>query len=324
MPHPLITSVTPTHAVEGGRCVLRGTFDALTLPPAVTLGGVPARVAASSGSRLVVVVPGEVDGGPVSIGIADVDTGVGITVGYVWATGLHQVDSPVFGPDGHLFLTYSGPRGQESPVSVFRVSRQGTREPYSTGIVNATSTTVGPEGALYVSSRFEGTVYRVEPDGSREVVARDLGVACGLAFDAEGVLHVGDRSGSVFRVRDGRPERFATLPASVAAFHLAMGPQGDLFVTGPTLATRDPVYRITPDGTVTQLPWMFGRPQGLGFDRGGVLHVVEALAGASGVYRLVDGRPPELVVSGPSLIGVAFGPAGQMVVCSNDTAYWFD
>jgi len=56
-----------------------------------------------------------------------------------------------------------------------------------------------------------------------------------------------------------------------------------------------------------------------------VLHVVDALAGASGLYRFADlDAAPELVVSGAGLIGVAFGPDDQLVVASNETAYRFD
>ena len=75
---------------------------------------------------------------------------------------------------------------------------------------------IGPDGLLYVSSRFEGRVYRVFDDGTYEVMASDLGVACGLAFGADGTLYVGDRSGTVFRVdHKGRTEVFASVPASV-------------------------------------------------------------------------------------------------------------
>ena len=44
----------------------------------------------------------------------------------------------------------------------------------------------------------------------------------------------------------------------------------------------------------------------------------------SGVYRFadVDGTP-EMVVSGGSLVGIAFGPQGELVVTSNETAYRF-
>ena len=71
------------------------------------------------------------------------------------------MDNPVFDRDGNLYVTYSGTRGQEVPVSIFKVRPNGTRETFSSGIVNATSMAIDPEGRLYVSSRFEGTVYRV-------------------------------------------------------------------------------------------------------------------------------------------------------------------
>ena len=67
----------------------------------------------------------------------------------------------------------------------------------------------------------------------------------------------------------------------------------------------------------------FGRPQGLAFDPSGVLHVVEALAGSSGVYAMRPGRDPELVVAGAGLVGLAFGPGGELVVASNGSVYSF-
>jgi hypothetical protein len=70
-----------------------------------------------------------------------------VSVGGAWATGLHQVDNPVFDFDGNLFVTYSGSRGQETPVSIFRVTRGGTREPFVSGIVNPTSMAIGPMGS---------------------------------------------------------------------------------------------------------------------------------------------------------------------------------
>ncbi len=63
-------------------------------------------------------------------------------------------------------------------------------------------------------------------DGSVSTVATDLGVACGIAFNREGELFVGDRSGSILRVSDGQASVFASIPSSVAAFHLAFGPDG--------------------------------------------------------------------------------------------------
>ena len=327
MARPTIASVTPPRAVAGGRITLRGSGFSVDTIPEVTVGGQRALVSFASSSRLVISVPPDVDGGPAAIRIEDPAGATAyVSVGGSWATGLHQVDNPVFDAAGNLFVTYSGSRGQESPVSIFRVTRAGTREPFVSGIVNATSMAIGPDGLLYVSSRFEGAVYRVTDDGKHELVASELGVACGLAFDGDGGLYVGDRSGTIFRVRDNRAEPFATLPPSVAAFHLAISHGGELFASGPTLSTYDHVYRIGPDGNVRSVLATFGRPQGLAFSPDeGVLHVVDALAGRSGLYRMkdLDGEP-ELVVAGSGFIGVAFGPAGELVLASNDTAYRFD
>ena len=281
------------------------------------------RVVYASPSRLSAIVPAGLDAGRAPVRIAGVAGATAyIDVAAPFAAGLHQVDSPVFDRAGNLYVTFSGTRGQQVPVSIFRVTPNGTRETFSSGIVNPTSMAIDPEDRLYVSSRFEGTVYRVSADGSVESFATDLGVACGLAFAPDGTLFVGDRSGTVFRVdRAGRAEAFATLPPSVAAFHLTRGPDGALYVTGPTLSSCDVLYRIDSDGQVTTRYARFGRPQGLAFDPSGTLFVVEALAGSSGLYRVPPEGDPELVLAGSGLVGVAFDHHGVVVVASNETAY---
>jgi sugar lactone lactonase YvrE len=324
---PVLTSLEPVRVVEGGRLWLRG--DGFPQPESttdlVTIGGVPARMSFAAPDRLAVVVPAGLEGGETPVKVAWLP---GATlyarVGSLIATGIHQVDNPVIDAGGNVYATYSGSRGQEATVSIFRITRKGAREPFVHGLVNPTSMALGPDGSLYVSSRFEGRVYRVLDDGTYEVVASDLGVACGLAFGADGTLYVGDRGGSIFRIeRGGRTETFATIPSSIAAFHLAMSPDGVLYVSAPTLASYDSVRRITPDGRVEALDIPFGRPQGLAFDPNGVLHVVEALAGSSGVYAIRPDREPELVVAGAGLVGITFANNGAMVVASNESVYSF-
>jgi sugar lactone lactonase YvrE len=320
-----VTAIHPLSAIEGGRLTIEGSEFPVDGPilPEVRIGPQRARLVFASSTRLVAIVPPGLEGGRATVRVGE---GSGVTafvdVGVPFAAGLHQVDNPVFDRDGNLYVTYSGTRGQQVPVSIFRVRADGTRETFSSGIVNPTSMAFDPQGRLHVSSRFEGTVYRVAPDGSAEPFATDLGVACGLTFAPDGTLYVGDRSGTIFRVdRDGHAVMFATLPPSVAAFHLAIGPDLALYVTGPTLASYDSLYRVAADGTVTTRYAAFGRPQGLAFDRRGSLHVVEALAGSSGLYRVPPEGEPEMVLTGPGLVGVAFDGRGGLVVSSNDTAY---
>lgn len=330
MPPPRITAVHPARAIEGGRVTIRGQDLASDAPgaplPDVRFDLSPARVVYVSRHAVSVIVPAALDGGRTSVSVGDAPgTAAFIDVGRPVATGLHQVDSPVVDGDGTLFATYSGTRGERSPVSVFRIRADGFREPFVTGITNATSLALSPDGRLYVSSRHDGAVYRVADDGSFEVLVKELGTACGLAFSQDGTLYVGDRSGTVFRIAtSGRATPFATLPASVAAFHLAWGPDDGLYVSVPTLSTCDRVYRIDRAGNVEPVAAAFGRPQGLAFDAGGVLHVVDALAGASGLYQVNADRTRTLVLAAPNLIGVTFDRAGGLVAASSDTAYSFD
>ena len=73
-------------------------------------------------------------------------------------------------------------------------------------------------------------------------------------------MFVGDRSGTIYRVNEiGEGTSFATLEPSMAAYHLAFGPDGHLYVTGPTLSSFDSVMRISPDGEVTRFFSGLGR-----------------------------------------------------------------
>ena len=323
MSPPRVTAIHPLRAIEGGRIDIEGSGFVIgdEYPPEVRVGDARVRLVYASSTRLGVLLPSGLESGRAAVRVADAPPAF-IDVAAPFATGLHQVDNPVFDRDGNLYVTFSGTRGQQVPVSIFRVRPNGTRETFSSGIVNPTSMAIDPQGRLYVSSRFEGTVYRVALDGSAESFANDLGVACGLAFARDGTLFVGDRSGTIFRVdRAGKATTFASLPASVAAFHLAVGPDDALYVTGPTLSSYDALYRVGANGEVTTRYAGFGRPQGLAFDTHGTLHVVEALAGVSGLYRVPPTGDPELVLAGPGLVGVAFDPHGGLVVSSNETAY---
>jgi hypothetical protein len=58
-------------------------------------------------------------------------------------TGVHQVDSPAFDSQGRLYCTMSGSRGTRAPVPLYRVTRDGVREPIAVEIANPTGARVG-------------------------------------------------------------------------------------------------------------------------------------------------------------------------------------
>src|SRR5262250_3836386 len=146
--------------------------------------------------------------------------------------------------------------------------------------MNAHGVAFDREGQMYVSSRQDGTIYRVAQNGTMSTYAEGMGVATGIAFDRAENLYVGDRSGTIFKIaRDRQIFVFATLEPSVSAYHLAFGPSGDLFVTGPTTSSFDSVYKIDPHGAVSVFYRGLGRPQGLAFDRDENLYVGASLSG---------------------------------------------
>jgi hypothetical protein len=322
-----VDAVVPSASLVGARVTIvgRGLTRAGEALPAARVGGAAAQVVMASPSRLSILVPDSAARGRQAVTVDGVEGGADLDVGTPVVGGVHQVDSPVFGADGALYATFSGTRGQRVPVSVFRVTGDDSKAPFLTEVTNATSMACDRAGALHVTSRFDGTVHKVQPDGSTAIVAHDLGVACGIAFGSDGTMFVGDRSGTVFRVGlTSHVVPFVSLPPSLAAFHLAMGPGDALYVTGPTMATYDHVYRVDRQGAVSVVSSEFGRPQGLAVDEAGTLYVVDALAGGAGLYRVREGAGRELVVAATALVGVAFDPDGGTVVASNDTIYRLD
>ena len=239
------------------------------------------------------------------------------------ADDLHPVTSPAFDPNtGALFVTRSGARGQELPVTILRLEEHGELEDFSGDVVNPTGIAFDKSGQMYVSSRLDGTVYRVTQLAAIPF-ATDLGVATGIAFNRSGDLFVGDRSGTIFRVNAiGETRRWAEIEPSIAAYHLAFGPDDALYVTGPTVSSNECIWRISPDGAAEKFARGFVRPQGLAFDRAGNLYVCASYRARRGVWRVSpDGEQIELAVAGNNLVGLCFGPAGELVAATTDAVY---
>jgi sugar lactone lactonase YvrE len=150
-------------------------------------------------------------------------------------------------------------------------------------------------------------------------------VATGIAFDSEHNLYVGDRSGTIFKISPGRQIFvFATLEPSISAYHLTFGPDGYLYVTGPTTSSFDAVYRISHEGEVETFYRGLGRPQGMAFDEEGRLYVAASIAGRKGVVRIYPDRRADLFLSGPGIVGVAFTPSRAMVVATTNAIHRVD
>src|SRR6202140_159640 len=256
---PRIDTVAPSFALAGGE--LRITGSGLRPQelhrPKVQFGEVEAPIIVSSEGFLIARVPEGAISGPVVVATnGHVSNPHTVKVAVPIAENLHPVTNPAVDPDGNIYATVSGSRGQKVPVAIFKIDTNYTVKPFVSEMMNATSVAFDREGQMYVSSRYDGAVYRVAPKGTMTTCAEGMGVATGIAFDREQSLYVGDRNGTIFKIaRDQQVFVFPTLEVSVSAYHLAFNPQGDLFVTGPT----DRVYKVDPNGTVTAFYKGLGR-----------------------------------------------------------------
>jgi hypothetical protein len=323
-----IKNVVPKAALPGGEVVIEYSGRELegTSQPAVRFGDFTAQVMLASNDYIIAKVPeSSAESGTSELVIStngDTSRPFPYEIGRKLASNLHPVANPAMDASGNIYATYSGRRGQKTPVSIYKVSSKGAVTPFVTDIMNATGLAFSLTGELFVSSRFEGNVYRVDRTGRTELFTEGMGIATGIAFDHDGNLYVGDRTGSIFKINSSREIFvFATLEPSIAAYHLAFGFDDYLYVSGPTTSSFDSIYRISPSGEVERFFTGLGRPQGIAFDIEGALHIVASYRGRRGIFRFRDPKQPELVVAGLSLVGLAFDQKDNLMVVDSSSLY---
>ena len=322
---PHIEAVQPGAALPGGEVRILGKSlrPHELRRPRVQFGDLDASVLISSDEFLIARVPEGAVSGPVIVTAnSHVSNAHQVKVAVPIADNLHPVTNPALDAEGNIYVTFSGSRGQKVPVAIFKIDTNYNVKPFLADMMNATAIAFDREGEMYVSSRFDGTVYKVTPNATLSSYAEGMGVATGMAFDQQQNLYVGDRSGTIFKIaRDRQIFVFATLEPSVSAYHLAFGPTGDLFVTGPTTSSFDSVYKVDPHGTVTTFYRGLGRPQGLAFDVNGNLYVAASLAGKRGIVKITPNGEASLEVAGHSLVGLAFAPGRSAILATTNSVH---
>ena len=191
---PHLASLHPSAAMPDGVIDVRGDRLAGASRPTAMVGDTPAPLAFTSGNRVTLRVPEGAISGEVTLSMGDHrSNALALNVAVPLADNLHPIANPAVDIDGNLYATFSGSRGQDVPVSIFRIDRDYQVRPFVRGLANASGLAFGPDGYLYSSSRAEGTVYRIGNDGAMSQWAEGMGIATGLAFDDDGNLYVGDR-----------------------------------------------------------------------------------------------------------------------------------
>jgi len=323
---PQISAVSPVAAIPGGEFQIRGSGLARAQRPRVTIGEVDAPIVIGSDSYVIVRVPEGASAGELVVAAGEHSSRAWTCdIGIQIADNLYPVGNPAVDSFGNIYATFSGSRCQKTPVSIYKIDLNYTSRPFVSDIMNATGLAFDREGMLYASSRYDGIVYQITPSGNVAVYVEGMGVATGIAFDPDENLYVGDRSGTIFKISRSRQIYvFATLEPSIAAYHLAFGTDGYLYVTGPTTSSFDSIVRVSQAGEVECYYRGVGRPQGLAFDAEGRLYVAASLGGRRGVVRFDADRKPELFLSGPGIVGIAFTPSRAILACTNNSLFRAD
>jgi sugar lactone lactonase YvrE len=330
-PAPHLDRVTPLAAMPGGEIDVHGAHlePHGALLPRATIGDISAPILLTRPSRATIRIPeGTITGDLILHHGGHASNPLHVRIAVPMAENLHPVANPAVDAEGNVYATVSGSRGQAVPVSIFQIQRDFQIRPFVRDVMNVTGLAFGPDGYLYASSRAEGTVYRISPDGATSTYAEGMGIATGIAFDRDGNLYVGDRSGTIFKISRGNIDGtsgeifvYATLEPSIAAYHLAFNDAGTLFVTGPTTSSNQVIHAIDRDGNATVFYQGLGRAQGMAFDVDDNLYVAASLHGQRGIIRIDRHHQASLVVSGSNLVGLAFLEDGNATLATRDALY---
>jgi sugar lactone lactonase YvrE len=210
---------------------------------------------------------------------------------------------------------------QKVNIAVFKIDLNYTSKPFINDLMNATAMAFDRQGILYISSTFRRRGYQVTSLGSVGLRGRH-GRGHRPAFDEEENLYVGDRSGTIFKIAPNRQILFSPrskhrFPRTICldpAVSVAFRPRRPASI--PSIALHLGEVEVFYKG--------LGRPQGMAFDAEHRLYVAASLSGRKGIIRLTPDRQPELFVSGPGIVGMAFTPSKSLIVATTNSLYRVD
>ena len=242
------------------------------------------------------------------------------------ADSLHPVANPAVDREGNLYSTFSGSRGQKSPVSIYKIDTNYNSKPFVTDLMNPTGLAFDREGLLYVSSRYDGIIYQITPTGNMSVYVEGMGVATGIAFDP--------RRKPV--CRRSQRHHFQDQPVApdlcfchARAVHCRLSPgirSGRLSVRHRAhdvqFRFRLIAFRMLAKSKRFAGAWA-ARKVSPSMLRVG-LYVAASLPAAGASSGSMHRRKPEQFLSGPGIVGLAFSPSRALILATHNALYRVD
>ena len=241
---PVVTSVVPARAVGRGRVTINGSGFDIGESCEVLLGDVPARISFASSRRIVITIPDEMDGGRAPVLLGD-------------TTLRPRLDRSDLG-DRPSPGRQSGLRSRRQSLRhLQRIARAGSAgldlPRHAGGHARAVRRRASSTRRRWRSGRTASSMCRAasrapsiaSPTTARPSRSRPISAspAASRSTTTDGCSSATVRARSSACATAAR-RAFATLPPSVAAFHLAMSPAGELLRDGADARHVRPVYRI--------------------------------------------------------------------------------
>ena len=136
---PRIDRVAPVAAIPGGEIAIYGSGFAAhgQVRPTVRFGEIEASLALASENRVIARVPEGARGNIVSVGVSEHESQpFPVHIGLQIADNLHPVANPAVDGHGNIYVTFSGPRGQRVPVSLYEITANYSVKPFVTSLIN--------------------------------------------------------------------------------------------------------------------------------------------------------------------------------------------
>ena len=197
-----ILDVIPPAAVPGGEIYIRwsGEQQRSFVRPNVLFRHSRAHLISASAELIVVQVPEEASSGDLWISVNGKESNkISCEVATLLTANLHPVANPALDPEGSLYSTLSGRKGEKVAHSIFKIEPSGSVQPFVSDLMNPTGIVFNSLGEMFVSSRHDGSIYKISTFGEKSIYAKGMGVATGIAFDHDDNLYVGDRTGKIGR-----------------------------------------------------------------------------------------------------------------------------
>ncbi len=140
-------------------------------------------------------------------------------------------------------------------------------------------------GNIYAAQVNAGIVSKITPNGDVTTYVTGLNNPDGIAFDPDGRLYIGSRTGQVMvaPIDGGAATNFATLTGAI--MDLVTDGAGNVYATNAD-PTQGTISKITPGGSVTSFGSGFGGPQGVVFDASGNLFI--ANLNSDDIYKVAE------------------------------------